>query len=67
MKRLLIYLKNGERFLENNKARKQEVNVTIKSLHHYHVHVSLKSSLFTCALSTNLTARNYHGCASVTI
>lgn len=59
-----MYLKKGERFLENNGVRKQEVNVTKKSLH---IHISLKFSLFTCALSANLTARNYRGCATVTI
>jgi len=57
MKRLLMYLKNGERFQENNRVRKQEVNVTIKSLYHYYIHISLKFSLFVCASSTNLTAR----------
>ena len=31
MKRLLMYAKKGERFLENNRVRKQEVNVTIKA------------------------------------
>jgi hypothetical protein len=62
-----MYLKNGERFLENNVVRNQEANVTIKSLHHYHIHISLKSSLFTCALSANLTAHNYRGCATVII
>jgi hypothetical protein len=56
-----MYLKNGERFLENNGVRKQEANVTIKSLHHYHIHIFLKFSLFTCALS------NYRGCATVII
>jgi len=62
-----MYLKKGERFLENNGVRKQEVNVTKKSLRHYHIHISLKFSLFTCALSANLPARNYCGCATVTI
>ena len=57
MKRLLMHLNKGEKFLENNRVGRQEVNVTIKSLHHYHIHISLKFSLFTCALSTNLTAR----------
>ena len=55
-----MYLKNEKRVLENNGVRKQEDNVTMKSLH-YHIHISLKFSLFTCALS------NYSGCATVTI
>lgn len=39
--------KKRERFQEN-RVRKQEVNVTIKSLHHYHIHIAKVLAVYMC-------------------